>query len=214
MTAVPFVWKIRDSKTGLYWDGYNNECSHPIGTRFVRSSVVHETILRIHALKKEGKIRGEPLDWEVVYVELVEEDRHVSSMGEAIRDHLALKATRDVMLEMGCPYMARDTATFAFHLMYERRNYEWVAIGVKSDTKSWSGLKRLLKKYDISEDRLSRKSDGVYLLRDPTIVMMLRSNDFFQVVLGTDEIKERVERKLDAEASFIAIVNEALAVSQ
>jgi hypothetical protein len=194
MTAATFVWKIRDKATGLYWDGFNNECSHEVGTRFVRGHQVRQTLIRINELKCEGKIKGDVSQWELVYVELAEIDQHRENFKEALNGSRMAEVLPALISRMAGQYHTAEAAAEVFlELLHNNELTKWDSLCKMSESKSWVKLKAAMEKFNINEAFVKRKKNGWYLIANPATLLILRTAGFFKAVIGIERIVEGLE---------------------
>lgn len=198
MTATAFVWKIRDKKTGLFWNGYKDECSHPIGTRFTRGASLQGTLVEIGKAKAAGKLRGNIDDWEIVYTELEEKYHKTQPVLGALMDAQVQSKLVYVMSDLGCSYSG-EASLVVGNVYANGEMTEWTAMARLGESSSWRKMKEATKKYKIEDRAYQRMQHGWYLLKDSTTILLLRTHGLFDLVISFESIKKGLTEKLGRE---------------
>lgn len=187
LSKTNICWKIRDTVTGLFWNGYSNGCNHEIGTRFDRRSTLDDTVSSI--IKRDGKF---PAVWEVLEVQISE--TVVSAMsGADTRIDAMIEGNLDKILgERFYPTSRQVISGWKlFRRMRRKGEFEaWPFIALRSDNyaKSWNVFRARMEELGVpATDRMSREENGWVLFKNKEAAVMAR---FADTLKGLGEVAE------------------------
>jgi hypothetical protein len=186
VSRVNTCWKIVDTETGLFWNGYNAQCNHVVGTRFERRSSLDDAVKYciLHG--------GFPKTWDVVEVRLSETEMGRLRGEDVVIDYqIETELPKILKQRFSCNETETGHGVTLFRRM--RRKGEFDAcpfIGLRSGkyTHSWPTFKSALK--GVTGDltgRLQAETGGWVLFADKEAATMARLTDTLK---GVGEIKE------------------------
>lgn len=117
MTAANTVFKIKDTKTGLYWGGSGFE---KIGTRYVTKPKLDEAIARI----RKNKHRW-PDHFVIETVHLIETVVETRTGPQVIIDHAFTGLMRDAISKRGCDFYHAEAAASLIDGMRRKGGFDW-----------------------------------------------------------------------------------------
>lgn len=158
MSITNDIWKIKDTKTGLYWGGPIVECSHDIGTRFVCRNSLDVAVRSIS--QKKGRF---PDHWVIERVRLHETIEYTIPASSVNIDHLIGPAVDGILKSRGFHESRVHLIGVAVRCLRRETRLHDVAVIAIRDKKyrgSWSKLRKALEELGVSKDRFNRFAQG------------------------------------------------------
>lgn len=193
ISRTNICWKIRDTETGFFWNGYSHRCNHEIGTRFDRRSALDDTIKHLWRVGGRDPGRGFPLTWEVVEVQLSEAEREIMSGPDAIVD-LQIEEHMGNIVTQRFSAGGREVASGWKLFRRLRRQHEfdqWACIGLRNKKfQRWNDVKATMKPLGIDTvARCENNENGWILFKDSEAATMARMADMLKGVGEVEELR-------------------------
>lgn len=189
MSAKNNVWKIVDTETGKFWDGYNRECSHAVGTRFERQASLDDAVKAIMR-KYKGVF---PPTWAVQRVTLVENVER-SMDAHATRIDILIDADFATVLSARGVNRASKQGAKLFRQLRLNGDFEkWPYIGLRQPAyqSSWPTFAATMRDLSVMvKTRMKAYEDGWVMFADKDAVMAAKLADTMQQVFAVDDLRE------------------------
>ena len=200
MTAVNTVWKIRDTKTGLFWNGYRSECDHAIGTRFERRASIDDVVKRIIQ-----KHKGFPPDWEVQVVQLSESVTRRFDYIDAFVDAQIMEKFPDLLSKRGCQYSSVHGAKLFRKMRLDGAFEQWPYIGLRKRlyASSWPQFTSTVKPLGLPKSRVKAFEGGWAHFADKDAVMIAKLADTMDQVFTVEDLRVAFAEKIGVDVDAV-----------
>ncbi len=192
------VWKIRDTKTGLFWNGDSTGCNHKIGTRFHTRNLLDETVERINNSRAKYQ-KGFPAHWEVLEVELHETVTwRMTGRAALVNAQLyhGMYGILDERIELG--YGQGKSGANTFISLRQGQEFDlWPYMGLRRHKfqQSWKSFVDTLAPLGVLEKDMKRGPNGWVLFADKEVATMARMADTLKGVVEVNELRIAFARK-------------------
>lgn len=196
MTAANTTYKIKDTKTGLYWGG--GKGFEKVGTRFVTQSKLDSTITRI---KREKGCW--PSHYVIETVQLTEQVVETRTGPQVIADHAFSGLMRDAIAKRGCNFYLAEGAASVIDAMRRSGGFDSAPFMVLAPTSDGDGnpvrpgdLRGFVKTHGGDPRKVQKKARGWWTVADLSTATLMRMNSDVSMMIDVQKNVEDVARAL------------------
>lgn len=197
MTAANTTFKIKDTKTGLYWGG--GKGFEKVGTRFVTQGKLGEAIARI---RRENR-NSWPMHYIVETVQLTETVVGSRTGPQVIVDHAFTGLMREAISKRGCEFYHAEAAASVIDEMRRTGGFNDAPYMVLAPTNDRDGnpvrsqdLRAFLKANGGDPLKVKKMARGWWTVADLSTATLMRMNGDVTMMIDVNKNVEDVARIL------------------